>query len=358
LPLPVPLAYSRKLLNGMEAAMSQNSTLTPSPRPRRTARVLRACLPLLMLAIAAGIWQRERLYVWYCVERLERASDDRRPEWADKLASIGEPAVPTLLVLLRHDDPGVCTSAKSSLAKMVEAWPKDDGRRAVFAQRFVEEEPRFSTPGRSAALELLPLVLSSGNREVAMQAKKMVASAAKSESVEVRIQAVAAALRPEVDCLEEIVPLLQDPDVEVRRVAILALGPVRDAGQPAVNDDGLLRCLHDIDSEVRRLAEMGLRSRGRTPRDIRLGRRYAAADPTERQKLLVDLAYEEELDVSVWLERLTTDVDPAVRAGAARLAAERKTDLGGRLEQMGRTDPDATVRRIAEYYRRKMLASR
>lgn len=338
--------------------MSQSPALTPSTRPRRIVRILRACLPVLMLVIVAGIWQRERLWVWYCAERLERAADDRRSEWTDKLAGAGEPAVPTLLVLLRHDNPGVCTSSKTALAKMVESWPKDDERRTAFARNFVEEEPRFSTPGRSAALDLLPLVLSTNDRNIALQAKKMVASAAKSESVEVRIQAIAAALRPEVDCLEEIAPLLQDPDVEVRRVAVLALGPVRDGSQPAVNDDGLLRCLHDSDSEVRRLAEMGLRSRGRSPRDIRLGRRYAAPEPAERQKLLIDLAYEEELDVSVWLERLTTDADPAVRAGAARLAAERKTNLGGRLEQMGRSDPDATVRQIAEYYRRKMLTSR
>ena len=169
----------------------------------------------------------------------------------------------------------------------------------------------------------------------------MVATAARRASrSDVRIQAVAAALRPEVDCLEAIVPLLADPAPEVRRAAVLALGPARD-GRAAVADDELLRCLHDSDAEVRRLCEMGLRSRGRSPRDIRLGRRYAAPDPAERQKLLIDLADEEELDVTVWLERLTADADPAVRAGAARVAVDRRADLGARLEQMSRSDPDA-----------------
>jgi hypothetical protein len=115
-----------------------------------------------------------------------------------------------------------------------------------------------------------------------------------------------------------------------------------------------LRCLHDPDAEVRELCEMSLRSRGRSPRDIHLGRRYTAPNPAERQKLLIDLADEEELDVTVWLDRLTADPDPAVRAGAARLAVERNADLRDRLEQMSRSDPDRTVRRIAAYYRQKM----
>jgi hypothetical protein len=123
-----------------------------------------------------------------------------------------------------------------------------------------------------------------------------------------------------------------------------------------VRDDELLRCLHDPDPEVREMGELALRSRGRSPRDIRLGRRYTAPDPVERQKLLIDLADEEELDVAVWLDRLTADSDPAVRAGAVRLAVERSADLRGRLEQMSRSDPDGTVRRIASYYCRKVAA--
>jgi HEAT repeats len=325
----------------------------PTPGPHLVRRAVRWLLPVLAFGVAAGVWQRERLWIWYCAERLERASDDSRAGWADKLAAAGEPAVPTLLGLLRHDDPNVCGAAKGALESLAASWAKDDPRRAAFAHRFVEAEPRFSTPGRAAALELLPLVLAAADPDVARQAKTMVVTAAKSESVDVRVQAVAAALRPEVDCLEAVVPLISDPAVEVRRAAVLALGPARD-GRPALGDDELLRCLHDPDPEVRQLCEMGLRSRGRSARDIRLGRRYTAPDAAERQKLLIDLADEDELDVTVWLDRLTADPDPAVRAGAARLAVERSADLRERLEQMSRTDPDGTVRRIAAYYREKM----
>jgi hypothetical protein len=312
----------------------------------------------LVIAAAVGIWQRERLWIWYCATRLEHATEDEQVEWAGKLAEAGEPALPTMLKLLRHDDRVVCSSARLGLETLTSKWPKDDPRRLSFSRQFVDAEPTFSTPGRAAALELLPAVLADGSPEIARRVKEMIANTAKSESVDLRIQAVAAALRPEIDCLEAIVPLLQDPAAEVRQAAVLALGPVRDGARPIVADDSLLRCLHDPDPKVRDLAEMGLRSRGRTAHDIRLGRRYAAPDAAERQKLLLDLADEQELDVTVWLERLTRDVDPAVRAGAVRLAAERRLDLGDRLEEMSRTDPDGTVRRIAEFYFRSMLAGR
>jgi HEAT repeats len=330
----------------------------PLARPHRIRRALRWAMPVLVLAVAAGVWQRERLWVWYCAERLERAADDRRGEWAEKLAAVGEPAVPTLLGLFRHDDPGVSLAARGGFDRLLADWPKEDPRRLAFARRFVDMEPRFSTPGRSAALDLLPDILACGDADVAQRAKGVIATAAKSESVGLRVQAVAAAMRPDIDALDAIVPLLNDPEAEVRRAAILALGSVRDGSTAVVSDEELLRCLHDSDLEVRRLCEMGLRSRGRTPRDIFLGRRYTAPDPAERQKLLLDLADEENLDVTVWLERLTSDADPAVRAGAARVAVERKADLRDRLEQMSHSDPDGTVRRIAGFYWKKMLASR
>src|SRR5262245_46840677 len=293
-------------------------SLSPAPTsPARAGlarRAVRWVMPALLLAFAVGLWQRDRLWVWYCAERLERASDDRRPEWAEELMAVGEPAVPTMFRLLRHDDPGVCVAASRALKRLAGSWPVDDPRRLDFARQFVAAEPRFSTPGRAAALELLPFVLDSGDREMSQKAKGVVGTAAKSESVDVRIQAVATALRPEIDALEQITGLINDPDVGVRRAAVLALGPVRDGAAPALGDDELLKCLHDPDDEVRRLCEMGLRSRGRSPRDIRLGRRYTAPDPAERQKLLLDLTHEDELDVAVWLERLTADPDPAIRA--------------------------------------------
>src|SRR5262249_26046743 len=73
-----------------------------------------------------------------------------------------------------------------------------------------------------------------------------------------RVQAVRLALRPELDLLESVVPLLNDPVPEVRRTAMLAVGPAEEV----IRTDALLRWLHDPDADVRKLCEKALRSRG------------------------------------------------------------------------------------------------
>lgn len=340
--------------------MTQPATPAEPVKPRRRGGwIVRNVLPFLVLAIVAGIWQRERLWVWYCVNRLESASAESRGPWGERLANAGDRAMPALVDLLKHDDPSVCNTARQALETMSTTWSHGDGRGAAFAKRFVETEPRFSTPGRAAGLELLPLVVELGGPEVAAGAQQAIAQAAKSDSVDVRVQAIAVALHPRLNHVGAVAHLIADASADVRKVAILALGPARDAeGKPVLTDDDLLRCLHDADSEVKRLSELNLRSRGRSARDIRLGRRYTSADASERQKLLLDLADEEDLDVAVWLDRLTSDADPAVRAGAARVAFLRNADLRTRIEQLSQSDPDPTVRRIANFYRQKMADSR
>ena len=122
--------------------------LAPDIAPERfTAEGLRNAIvdTLSLLGTAAGIWQRERIWIWYCAERLVRSSDEGRAAWGDKLSAIGEPALPTLLTILQHDDPGVCATAKGSLVSVAGTWTKDDPRRVAFAKRFFDAEPRFST---------------------------------------------------------------------------------------------------------------------------------------------------------------------------------------------------------------------
>ena len=70
-----------------------------------------------------------------------------------------------------------------------------------------------------------------------------------------------------------------------------------------------------------------------------------------------DLRYDDDVaDPEPWLERLSRDPEPAVRAGAARVMAEltagRRT-CPAWVARVADADPDPTVRRVAAYFRRQ-----
>jgi HEAT repeat protein len=164
---------------------------------------------------------------------------------------------------------------------------------------------------------------------------------------EIRLRAIQLAMRPEVQHLEPVRPLLSDPASEVRQAALLALGSATDI----VSDDELLHLLHDPDVEVKRLCRMALRGRGLRETDVQLGRLFASPQPADRLQLLSLLHDDGELDVSIWLQRLSRDPCPAVRAAAARAAGEQQVvAMQERLAEMAVADPDLTVRPIAKFH--------
>ena len=129
----------------------------PSARPRMGWRAPAGLAALVL--VAGGVWQRERGYVWYCATRLERAPTDQKADWAASIASRGSVAAPTLLGLLRSDDPAVCQAARDGFDLLWKATPEGDATRSQLVSDFFEAEPRFSTPGRAAGLDLLPSLL-------------------------------------------------------------------------------------------------------------------------------------------------------------------------------------------------------
>jgi HEAT repeat protein len=147
--------------------------------------------------------------------------------------------------------------------------------------------------------------------------------------------------------LTRAVPFLQDVAAEVRRVALLAVGSHADL----VTDDELLPLLHDADAEVCRLCEIALRSRGLEDQHIVLARLISDERPTARLEVLRYLELAGDLDPGVWLRRLCQDSSPAVRAAAARAAANQDVaDLRDRLRDMAQNDASPTVRQIAGHY--------
>jgi hypothetical protein len=96
-----------------------------------------------------------------------------------------------------------------------------------------------------------------------------------------------------------------------------------------------------------------LESRGRTQDEIDLGRQLTHPNPRVRLQLLVDLPLEPKRDIGPWLERLSRDREPAVRAGAVRVASERKLLYTQWADKLAATDPDSTVRQVATFHRRR-----
>jgi hypothetical protein len=150
-----------------------------------------------------------------------------------------------------------------------------------------------------------------------------------------------------MDLLEQVVALLADSEVEVRRAALLAVGPARDV----VPDECLLPSLHDADPEVRRLCEQALGGRGLRPEFLELGRLLTDPKPATRLMVLDHLHRTPDLDPGLWLRRLSHDASPAVRVAAMRAMAQQPyLDLSDRLDQMARSDPSPTVCQLARYY--------
>jgi HEAT repeat protein len=187
--------------------------------------------------------------------------------------------------------------------------------------------------------------------EVLAAGRQVVRPALHDADALIRLRAATLALRPEIGHADLLLPFLSDPSAEVRRTAMLAIGPEHSL----LADDDLLNWLHDPDAEVRQLTETALRSRGLGPREIRLGRLLTHPRPSARLELLVLLRDDGELDLNTWLRRLSEDPAPAVRAAATRLADERQVfQLADRLSEMATADPDFTVRQAAAYYRRQL----
>jgi HEAT repeat protein len=181
-------------------------------------------------------------------------------------------------------------------------------------------------------------------------ARAMARAALNSGDASTRVRAVELATLPGVDMRKDTAPLLSDPDAEVRRAAMIAVGE----WPTIIHTDSLLSWLHDPDPVVRRLCEQALRgkARGNLSGDfIRLGKLVTDPRWDIRLSVLDYLDDVEDLDPAIWLRRLSHDASPAVRAAAIRAACDMESvDLSDRLDQMARDDPSQTVSGLARHY--------
>jgi hypothetical protein len=201
---------------------------------------------------------------------------------------------------------------------------------------------------QGAALKVCAAVLAQPEHAEAIRpAQDLVRSALHSPSADNRLVAVRLALNTGMDLLEQVTALLGDPEVDVRRAALLVVGPAREV----VPDECLLPSLHDADPEVRRLCEEALGGRGLRPEYVELGRLLTDPRPSNRLQVLDHLHRSGDLDPGLWLRRLSHDPSPAVRVAAMRAMTQMPyVDLSDRLDQMARSDPSPTVCQLARYY--------
>lgn len=268
--------------------------------------------------LGIGGWFAHRpLVAHWCLAKIETSADESATE---RLAGLGEYVSPRLVEMLRLEAPA-CRNAGTVLARMLERWPRDDARAAEVTRLLAEGYAARSPAGRQVSIELADMIVSRGDQP---------------DGARALIRAG-----------------LADGDATVRRAALLAAGEAR----ATLADEDLLVGLHDTDADVRELCESTLRQRGLGDKEIRLARLISDPAPLKRLEVIRWLPADTELNAQAWLQRLSRDSSPAVRAAAVRTAQDPESglraDLSERVREMAQNDPDGTVRQIAEYLMRQ-----
>jgi hypothetical protein len=348
-------------------------------------------LPLLLASAVVAWVERHTLLCCYYVHHLERAKGADADYWAEKLAGLGERAIPEVLALLARDDASLCDSGRRTICQLVDQWGHDDPRCIDMTQQTITAFPHLSPVGQQTVLELAvewlaagkkcsPFLVSSCGRLIAegcrakrsdlhglsvelalnvisrtgqpdllCSSQELTKIALSSSDPATRVRAVKLAIQPGIGLRKDTVALLNDPEPLVRRAVMLAVGEAPEV----IDTDSLLSWLHDPDAEVRSMCERSLQGekRGLTPKYVHLGRLLTDPRWQVRVTVLDHLADVEDLDPAVWLRRLSHDASPAIRAAAIRSAAEDAgIDLNDRLDEIAHDDPSPTVAGLAQFY--------
>lgn len=310
-------------------------------------RGLGACILALVGTATWAAMNRDQLMTRYAAHRFTAAANEaERAQWAEDLATRD----PQSLVAYTTAGSGeVRASATAALAKHLESLPPADSHGSEIAGQLLDAFASAGESERDALAGLLPVLVFRGGTIHAGKSKAAVVAGLKMPLAKARVSAIRAAVA--MSMRGEIVPMLSAPEPEVRRAAMFAVGPATE-GESVIGDEELFHWLHDPDGDVRTICRAALVSRGRSDSEIVLGKKLIAPDAAERLTLLVDLRYEDELpDVEPWLERLSRDVEPGVRAGSVRVMMEIKRERGlptpAWVSRIADADPCETVRHVA-----------
>ncbi len=332
--------------------------MTPS-RPKSWPKRALAGLVVGGLVLAGtGIAFRSTVSTRYASYRLRTAGDDAaRTAALNTLLDLGDAGTDVVAGEFARDDEAACRLAAGCLRDRLATTPPADPSYAAWSRPAFAGFATASAAGRAELLDLIPDLARGSDAGAACRNVVRTGLAADAPA---GVKRAAVRQAHVVGLKADVVPLLADADPAVRRAALLAVGPAADDGTTVATPEELFRCLHDGDGEVRDLCAAALASRGLDLGQISLARQLTHPDLAERLGLLGDLATGAAgvTDPGPWLERLSRDADPAVRLGAARVAAESRLHFAGWVDTLAAADADPTVRRWAGYYRDQAAAVR
>ncbi len=356
------------------------------------SKVLVVVLLLVAGTGAAGYFYKKEALSRYHAWRMTTAPTDALDSYVIRFDELGDPGVVAVVSVLCNKDQTICTKATHVLNKLYQVWPAPSPRRQHLFACLAERAPEFSSSGQQACLmmlkdlsdspeaianvgqvlqgmmqltastseqklamlELMSLILgqeSAANSELIRHAKNMVASGLRDTQVSVRLAAIRLAVNPVIQQHDQLVPFLskssRDPSGEVRQLALLAMGEY----QKLISTDEVCLLLLDEDEEVQQTAERVLKVRGLSPAHIKLAKLMNDPLPASRAEVPALVLGSSDLDTYLWMERLTRDPDPAVRAATARAMAQIGDDrLTSLLKKLSEEDRDPTVQQVARYY--------
>lgn len=319
----------------------------------------RAAGALVALAVGLGTWallNLSDLRAKFGARALVAAqSDDDRARCAADLLALGEPGARKLVALAADGPTDARAVAATALERHLNDLPDNDAKAHAVAALVFDAFAPADADGKAALLRLVPGVLTRTGNTHAPKCRAAALEALALPTPAARLAALRLAIHPDIKLRAEAVPLLNATEPDVRAAALFAVATATD-GDVLLTEDELFRWLHDADPGVRRVCRDALLSRDRTSSEIELARRLTSPDAGDRLKLLLDLRYDDDVsDPEPWLERLSRDPEPGVRAGAARVAAElaltKQVPCPAWVGRIADTDPHPTVRSVAGYYR-------
>ncbi len=118
-------------------------------------KFLGALTLVFVLGCAGVAWmERATLLSWFYIRGLTRAAESDRAGWVERVANLGETALPGLLDCLTQSDAQVCGNARAAVERMSQSWCSDYDRYADLALLLAREFAQFSPAGQRQVLDL------------------------------------------------------------------------------------------------------------------------------------------------------------------------------------------------------------